>query len=86
MALTPGPAEFGSGQNVTEGINIAGHSLEETAADISSCQAQGVPVLLSLGGGIGNYGLASTDDAQRSESCRLKAHIMHQAPLNGCRV
>ncbi|GAA0151201.1 hypothetical protein LIER_37243 [Lithospermum erythrorhizon] len=32
--------------------------------DIRSCQNQGIKVLLSLGGGVGSYSLASTDEAR----------------------
>ncbi|RLM93600.1 hypothetical protein C2845_PM08G21120 [Panicum miliaceum] len=48
-------------------LNLAGHcnpgECAGLASDIQSCKSQGVRVLLSLGGGGGNYGLSSTDDA-----------------------
>ena len=55
------------GQDVTSNsaINIAGHSLGQTASDISTCQDQGKKIILSIGGGVGNYGFSSSDDAQR---------------------
>lgn len=59
---------FGNGQ--TPMINLAGHCDPYTngctglSADIKSCQAKGVKVLLSIGGGAGSYFLASTEDAR----------------------
>ncbi|KAJ4843373.1 hypothetical protein Tsubulata_032679, partial [Turnera subulata] len=60
--------KFGGGQ--TPEINLAGHCNPATNActifsdQIKSCQQLGIPVLLSLGGGIGNYSLASKADAK----------------------
>ncbi|ONI25470.1 hypothetical protein PRUPE_2G305100 [Prunus persica] len=60
--------KFGNGQ--TPEINLAGHCNPASngctivSSDITSCQSQGVKVLLSLGGGIGNYSLASPADAR----------------------
>ncbi|XP_044972584.1 acidic endochitinase-like [Hordeum vulgare subsp. vulgare] len=59
---------FGSGQ--TPAINLAGHcdpasgNCNVFSSDITTCQSNGVKVLLSLGGGAGSYGLSSTEDAQ----------------------
>uniref|UniRef100_A0A0D9V3R5 chitinase n=1 Tax=Leersia perrieri TaxID=77586 RepID=A0A0D9V3R5_9ORYZ len=59
---------FGNGQ--TPVLNLAGHCNPDgggctgQSSDIQSCQSQGVKVLLSLGGAVGNYGLADTQDAQ----------------------
>ena len=50
---------FGRGQDLTQTqnfVNIAFHSLSETAAGIASCQAAGNPVILSIGGAAGSYG------------------------------
>lgn len=60
--------KFGNGQ--TPEINLAGHcnpasnGCTTVSSGITSCQSQGVKVLLSLGGGIGNYSLASPADAR----------------------
>ncbi|XP_028762090.1 acidic endochitinase-like [Neltuma alba] len=59
---------FGNGQ--TPMINLAGHcdpysnGCTALSSDIKSCQAKGIKVLLSLGGGAGSYSLASPQDAQ----------------------
>ena len=58
---------FGNGQ--TPMINLAGHcdpysdGCTGLSSDIKSCQAKGIKVLLSLGGGAGSYSIASTEDA-----------------------
>ncbi len=52
---------FGNGNDLTQQknyVNIAFHSLSETQAGIASCQAAGKPVILSIGGGVVNYGLS----------------------------
>ncbi|XP_057871022.2 acidic endochitinase-like [Cryptomeria japonica] len=60
---------FGNGQ--TPVLNLAGHcnpatgSCKSLSADIKTCQSRGVKVFLSLGGGTGNYSLASPDDARK---------------------
>ncbi|CAN1238069.1 Acidic endochitinase [Linum grandiflorum] len=52
-------------------INLAGHcdptnnGCAGLTSDINSCQAKGVKVLLSIGGGAGGYYLASKQDAQQ---------------------
>ncbi|KAE8731194.1 Acidic endochitinase [Hibiscus syriacus] len=62
-------ATFGNGQ--TPMINLAGHcdpysdGCTGLSSDIKSCQAKGVRVILSLGGGAGSYSLASSDDARQ---------------------
>ncbi|KAH6833877.1 chitinase A [Perilla frutescens var. hirtella] len=62
-------ATFGNGQ--TPMINLAGHCDPTTngctalSSDISSCQAKGVKVLLSIGGAAGSYYLASAEDARQ---------------------
>ncbi|CAO1947874.1 unnamed protein product [Urochloa humidicola] len=59
---------FGNGQ--TPALNLAGHcdpaegGCAGQSKDIVSCQSRGVKVLLSIGGGGGNYGLSSAADAQ----------------------
>jgi chitinase len=51
-------------------MNLAGHcnpangGCTIVSGGIKSCQQQGIKVLLSLGGGIGNYSLASKGDAK----------------------
>ncbi|KAG5229647.1 hevamine-A [Salix suchowensis] len=60
--------KFGNGQ--TPEMNLAGHcnpaggGCTGVSGGIRSCQKQGIKVLLSLGGGIGNYTLASQGDAR----------------------
>ncbi|KAH1063452.1 hypothetical protein J1N35_028439 [Gossypium stocksii] len=60
---------FGNGQ--TPMINLAGHcdpysnGCTNLSSDIKSCQAQGIKVILSLGGGAGSYFLASSNDARQ---------------------
>ncbi|XP_077245022.1 hevamine-A-like [Tasmannia lanceolata] len=60
---------FGNGQ--TPQINLAGHcnpnsnGCTRLSRGIKSCQYQGVKVLLSIGGGVGNYTLTSADDARQ---------------------
>jgi hypothetical protein len=52
-------ATFGLGQNlslVQNTVNLAFHQLPETQAGITSCQAAGKPIILSIGGGAGYYG------------------------------
>ncbi|XWS32108.1 hypothetical protein CRYUN_Cryun23aG0132600 [Craigia yunnanensis] len=62
-------ATFGNGQ--TPMINLAGHcdpysnGCTGLSTDIKSCQAKGVKVILSLGGGAGSYSLASSEDARQ---------------------
>ncbi|XP_059625442.1 acidic endochitinase-like [Cornus florida] len=60
--------KFGNGQ--TPEINLAGHCNPATNGctimgdGIRYCQKRGIKVMLSLGGGIGNYSLASKADAR----------------------
>ncbi|KAF2295704.1 hypothetical protein GH714_033661 [Hevea brasiliensis] len=60
---------FGNGQ--TPMINLAGHcdpysnGCTGLSSDIKSCQAKGIKVMLSIGGGAGSYYLASTADAKQ---------------------
>ncbi|KAK1559572.1 hypothetical protein Q3G72_015916 [Acer saccharum] len=62
-------SSFGNGQ--TPMINLAGHCDPSSngctglSSDIKSCQANGVKVMLSLGGASGSYSLASTADAKQ---------------------
>ncbi|PRQ50979.1 putative chitinase [Rosa chinensis] len=62
-------SSFGNGQ--TPIINLAGHCDPSTnectklSPDIKSCQAEGIKVILSIGGGAGSYSLASSDDARQ---------------------
>ncbi|KAI4964139.1 hypothetical protein ZWY2020_006995 [Hordeum vulgare] len=60
---------FGRGQKPL--LNLAGHCDPATSgsctfvgADVKSCQSRGIKVLLSIGGGVGSYGLSSADDAK----------------------
>nr|KJB81942.1 hypothetical protein B456_013G168100 [Gossypium raimondii] len=60
---------FGNGQ--TPMINLAGHCDPYTngctglSSDVKSCQAKGIKVMLSLGGGAGSYYLTSSKDARQ---------------------
>ncbi|KAL5571512.1 hypothetical protein UlMin_021109 [Ulmus minor] len=60
---------FGNGQ--TPMINLAGHCDPYTngctkfSSDIKACQAKGVKVILSIGGGAGSYSLTSAEDARQ---------------------
>ncbi|KAG8054670.1 hypothetical protein GUJ93_ZPchr0001g30480 [Zizania palustris] len=60
---------FGKGQ--TPVLNLAGHcdpasnGCTGVGADIKSCQRLGIKVMLSIGGGVGSYGLSSRDDARQ---------------------
>ncbi|XP_054809881.1 hevamine-A-like [Prosopis cineraria] len=60
---------FGNGQKPQ--INLAGHcdpsinGCTGLSSDIKSCQAKGIKVLLSLGGGGGSYFLASSVEAKQ---------------------
>ncbi|GLT79712.1 hypothetical protein SLA2020_511890 [Shorea laevis] len=62
-------ATFGNGQ--TPMINLAGHcdpsgnGCSGLSSDIQSCQANGIKVILSIGGGAGSYYLSSADDAKQ---------------------
>ncbi|XP_057798598.1 acidic endochitinase [Salvia miltiorrhiza] len=60
--------KFGGGQ--TPELNLAGHcnpatnSCRVVSDGIRACQSRGIKVMLSIGGGIGNYSLSSRDDAR----------------------
>ncbi|XP_073000662.1 acidic endochitinase-like [Typha latifolia] len=62
-------SSFGSGR--TPQLNLAGHcdpysdGCTNLSSDINSCQAAGVKVILSIGGGAGAYSLSSKDDARQ---------------------
>jgi chitinase len=60
---------FGNGQ--TPMINLAGHcdpysnGCTGLSSDIKSCQAKGIKVMLTIGGGAGSYYLTSSEDARQ---------------------
>ncbi|KAL2550563.1 Acidic endochitinase [Forsythia ovata] len=60
--------KFGNGQ--TPEINLAGHcnpasnTCRAVSNGIHACQKKGIKVMLSIGGGIGNYSIASAEDAK----------------------
>ncbi|KGN56471.1 acidic endochitinase [Cucumis sativus] len=62
-------AVFGNGQ--TPQLNLAGHcdpfsnGCIRLSSEIKSCQAKGIKVILSIGGGAGSYFLSSDDDARK---------------------
>jgi len=72
---------FGKGQ--TPVLNLAGHcdpasnGCTGVGADIKACQRMGIKVLLSIGGGVGKYGLSSAADA------RLVAAYLWNSYLGG---
>lgn len=59
---------FGGGQ--VPSMNLAGHCDPPSggcvglSSEIEFCQSRGIKILLSLGGGIGNYSFSSRDDAK----------------------
>ncbi|XP_004496499.1 acidic endochitinase-like [Cicer arietinum] len=59
---------FGNGR--TPELNLAGHcnpstnSCRKLSSDINYCQSIGIKILLSIGGGVGSYSLASIEDAK----------------------
>nr|GMC54450.1 acidic endochitinase-like [Ipomoea batatas]GMC96153.1 acidic endochitinase-like [Ipomoea batatas]GME02989.1 acidic endochitinase-like [Ipomoea batatas]GME02992.1 acidic endochitinase-like [Ipomoea batatas]GME19480.1 acidic endochitinase-like [Ipomoea batatas] len=59
---------FGNGR--TPVLNLAGHcnpaanQCTGLSEEIRACKSQGIKVLLSIGGGVGNYSLSSADDAK----------------------
>ncbi|KAJ3695178.1 hypothetical protein LUZ60_000555 [Juncus effusus] len=61
-------ATFGNGK--TPVLDLAGHcnpssgSCKKLTSDIKACQAKGIKVFLSIGGGAGSYTLSSASDAQ----------------------
>lgn len=60
--------KFGGGQ--TPELNLAGHcnpatnSCRVISDGIRACQRRGIKVMLSIGGGVGNYSLSSREDAR----------------------
>lgn len=62
-------SSFGAGR--TPQLNLAGHcdpysnGCTGLSTDIKSCQANGVKVILSIGGGAGAYSIATQDDAKQ---------------------
>ncbi|GLT79710.1 hypothetical protein SLA2020_511870 [Shorea laevis] len=62
-------AIFGSGQtpmiNLTGHCDPSGNGCSGLSSDIQSCQANGIKVILSIGGAAGNYTLSSADDAKQ---------------------
>lgn len=86
---------FGNGR--TPSINLSGHCNPATGGctvvsqNIKFCQRMGVKVLLSIGGGVGNYSLASPTDAKNFATYlynhflggRSTARPLGDAVLNG---
>ncbi|KAK6230559.1 hypothetical protein QUC31_002077 [Theobroma cacao] len=75
---------FGNGQ--TPMINLAGHcdpysnGCTSLGSDIKSCQAKGIKVMLSLGGGAGSYYLASSKDARQEEQTNIGMILQATSP------
>ena len=61
--------KFGSGRtptlNLASHCNSAGGGCTVASNAIKSCQEKGVKVLLSIGGGLGQYSLSSKEDAKK---------------------
>ncbi|EES01791.1 hypothetical protein BDA96_03G392500 [Sorghum bicolor] len=74
---------FQFGQGRAPQLDLSGHCDASSGRcsvlsnDIRSCQRRGVKVLLSIGGGVGNYGLSSAADA------RLVAAYLWNSYLGG---
>ncbi|KAL5100137.1 hypothetical protein RYX36_004464 [Vicia faba] len=75
---------FGNGQKPM--INLAGHcdpysnACTKLTPDIKSCQAKGIKVLLSIGGGAGSYSLASSQDAKQVATYLWNNFLGGQSP------
>ncbi|XP_058777368.1 acidic endochitinase-like [Vicia villosa] len=75
---------FGNGQKPM--INLAGHcdpysnACTKLTPDIKSCQAKGIKVLLSIGGGAGSYSLASPQDAKQVATYLWNNFLGGQSP------
>lgn len=75
---------FGNGQKPM--INLAGHcdpysnGCTKLSSDIKSCQAKGIKVLLSLGGGAGSYSLSSPQDATQVANYLWNNFLGGQSP------
>ncbi|EOY23403.1 hypothetical protein QUC31_008246 [Theobroma cacao] len=76
--------KFGSGR--TPGLNLAGHcnpangGCRVASSAIRNCQSKGIKVMLSIGGGIGQYSLASKADAQRVAAYLYKNFLGGSSP------
>ncbi|KAK8647824.1 hypothetical protein V6N13_121551 [Hibiscus sabdariffa] len=83
---------FGNGQ--TPMINLAGHcdpygnGCTNLSSDIKSCQAKGIKVMLSIGGGAGSYYLASSNDARQVERTNIGMILQgtYQGTANAART
>ncbi|PKA55744.1 Acidic endochitinase [Apostasia shenzhenica] len=75
---------FGNGQNPQ--LNLAGHcdpysnGCTGLSRNISSCQAKGVKVILSIGGAAGSYILTSQDDARQVSTYIWNNYLGGQSP------
>ena len=69
------------GEKRTPVLNLAGHcdpssnGCVQLSSEISTCQAQGIKVLLSIGGGVGNYSLSSPQDAKNTAKFLWKTFL-----------
>lgn len=70
---------FGKGQSPQ--LNLAGHCDPSSggctgmASQISSCQALGIKIILSMGGAVGNYGFSSDADASSVATYVWQAYL-----------
>ncbi|KAJ1275623.1 hypothetical protein BS78_05G149500 [Paspalum vaginatum] len=55
--------------------DLSGHPLSGVGADIKHCQAKGIPVLLSIGGGGGDYSLPTSGSAADVADNLWNAHL-----------
>ncbi|PQQ06161.1 basic endochitinase [Prunus yedoensis var. nudiflora] len=78
-------SKFGNGQRPE--INLAGHcnpasnGCQGVGAGIKNCQSKGIKVLLSIGGGAGNYGLSSEADAGSQKRQKVYLSAAPQCPF-----
>ncbi|XP_021726779.1 acidic endochitinase-like [Chenopodium quinoa] len=86
---------FGGGQ--VPSLNLAGHCDPASggcvglSSEVEFCQARGIKVLLSLGGGVGNYSFSSKNDAKGFAKYlwnnflggHSKSRPLGKAPLDG---
>lgn len=70
-------------------VSLVGHDGAQTAADIRTCKAAGIKVLLSLGGPVPSghsepcpYGFSSSSPADYSDGRNASSAIAHQSRVS----
>ncbi|KAF8717084.1 hypothetical protein HU200_026196 [Digitaria exilis] len=77
--------QFGKGR--TPKLDLSGHCDASSgrcavlSSDIRSCQRHGVKVLLSIGGGVGNYGLSDLKDMGKNAGTEVLLSAAPQCPF-----